>query len=74
MLDRYFMSKMSQTGKIAYILGQILMILSWAGVVFFGMGMSFDDGRLVWILGAIGIVVGWGFACMLLFPANAIAA
>ena len=68
MLDRWFMSKLNPTGKIAYFVGQILFIVLWALVLFGGMGVSFDNGKGLWILGAIPIILVWGGLCMVLFP------
>ena len=34
MLDRWFMSKMSQRGKIFYFVGQLALIAAWALILF----------------------------------------
>lgn len=69
MLDRLFLSKLSSKGKAAYWIGQIALILLWALTLFGFMGMSFDDGgEGVFIFGIIGIVLVWGFVCILVWP------
>lgn len=69
MLDRLFLSKLNSTGKAAYWIGQITLILVWALVVFGFMGMSLDDGgEGMLILGIVAIVAVWGGICIMIWP------
>lgn len=71
MLDRLFLSKLSSTGKVAYWIGQISLILIWALIVFGFMGMSFDDGgEGMLFIGMIVIVLIWGVLCMAIWPVD----
>ncbi len=69
MLDRLFLSKLNSTGKAAYWIGQISLILVWIFIVFGPMGMSLDDGgEGMLILGIVGIVAVWGVICIIVWP------
>jgi len=71
MLDRLFLSKLGPRGKIMYWVGQLSLIALIAAAIFGLADMSWNDGETLFILGALGAVVAWGFVCMLVWPVEA---
>jgi hypothetical protein len=68
MLDRWFMQKLSPTGKMAYIGGQLAMLGLALFAMLGAMDMTWDEARGPFILLAITVVLGWGFVCTQIWP------
>jgi len=68
MLDRLFLKHLSKKGKIAYWVGQILLAALWTFYIFGVADQSMDNGgETTLILGVLGIMVGWGFICLMVW-------
>lgn len=68
MLDRLFLRYLTKKGKVAYWVGQILLAVLWFFYVIKIADQSLDEGgETTLIIGVLGIIVGWGFVCLMLF-------
>jgi hypothetical protein len=68
MLDRLFLSRLSKKGKIAYWVGQLLLIGIWALYLFGIADYSLEEeGRNMLFLGLIAIVIVWGIVCVIVW-------
>ncbi len=68
MLDKWFLSKMSKTGKIMYYVGQVGLLLAWVFVFMGVLRMDFDEDYIIFIVGIIPIIAIWGFISIKLWP------
>lgn len=68
MLDRWFIQKLSGTGRVAYIVGQLVFLGIALGVLLGVMDMSFREAQLPFIGVGLGFIVVWGFVCTRVWP------
>jgi len=66
MLDKLFLQFLSPKGKIAYWVGQITLFALWAFYLLGIAGYSLEDGRMLFFVGMIVILIVWGGICLLI--------
>ncbi|MBW1809491.1 MAG: hypothetical protein JRJ87_14945 [Deltaproteobacteria bacterium] len=69
-LDRVILDRVSRTGKVVYLVGQIVLFIAYIAFLLTSADLNFDDDSFVWILigGAILIVIVWGVVCIFVWP------
>ncbi len=69
-LDRIFLDRVSRTGRVAYGVGQIVLLGALIAFLLTSTDLSFDDDSFVWIFigGAIPIIIVWGVVCIFVWP------
>ncbi len=69
MLDRLFLSRMNGRGKIAYFVGQLLVIaLVFIGLLSSGTDIDDDSFFLMLVLIVLPTIIVWGVVCVRLWP------
>ncbi|HLR24501.1 MAG TPA: hypothetical protein VK112_01455 [Fodinibius sp.] len=67
MLDRLILKYLTQKGKIAYYVGQVVLIGLWALYLFGIAGYSLEEGEMQLWIGLIVIVISWAGICYLVW-------
>ena len=67
MLDRFILKYLTKRGKIAYYVGQVILLAIWAYYLFGVVGYSIDEAEVSLFGGLIVIVVFWAGVCFLLW-------
>jgi Kef-type K+ transport system membrane component KefB len=65
MLDHFILEYLTKKGKIAYYVGQVLLIAIWAYYLFGIVGYTIDEGETSLFIGLIIIVIVWAGVCLL---------
>ena len=67
MLDALILRYLTKKGKIAYFVGQIILIAIFAFYVFGISGASMNEGENLFFIGIITIVILWAGVCLLVW-------
>lgn len=67
MLDKLFCKYLTKKGRIAYLVGQILLFILWAFVVLGVLDYTMEEGRDLFFWGMVAIVFIWGGLCLVLW-------
>lgn len=67
MLDRLLLKYLTKKGKIAYYVGQVVLIGLWALYLFGMAGYTMEEGETQLWIGVIAIVIVWAGICYLIW-------
>lgn len=67
MLDALILRYLTKKGKIAYFVGQVLLIAIYAFYIFGISGGSLDTDENIFFIGMITIVLLWAGVCLLIW-------